>query len=75
MGIMLLVFAPCLYCDVSDAWRLPSKWRRIAISAAGIDCRAHARGGGDDCVVVFGARRRAATRAQRNDDLHGQHAR
>jgi putative peptide zinc metalloprotease protein len=36
MGIMLLVFAPCLYCDVSDAWRLPSKWRRIAISAAGI---------------------------------------
>ena len=33
---MLLVFSPCLYCDVSDAWRMPSKWRRIAISAAGI---------------------------------------
>jgi len=36
LGFMLLVFAPCLYCDVSDAWRLPSKWRRIAISAAGM---------------------------------------
>jgi putative peptide zinc metalloprotease protein len=36
LGFMLLVFAPCLYCDVSDAWRMPSKWRRIAISAAGI---------------------------------------
>lgn len=41
MGFMLLVFSPCLYCDVSDAWRFPSKWRRIAVSAAGI------------CVEVF----------------------
>lgn len=36
MGFMLLVFSPCLYCDVSDAWRFPSKWQRIAVSAAGI---------------------------------------
>src|SRR5882757_4402196 len=36
MGFMLLVFSPCLYCDVSDAWRFPSKWKRIAVSAAGI---------------------------------------
>jgi putative peptide zinc metalloprotease protein len=36
MGFMLLVFSPCLYCDVSDAWRFPSKWNRIAVSAAGI---------------------------------------
>ena len=36
LGFMLLVFAPCLYCDVSDAWRLPSKWQRIAVSAAGM---------------------------------------
>ncbi len=36
MGFMLLVFSPCLYCDVSDAWRFPSKWRRIAVSAAGM---------------------------------------
>lgn len=36
LGFMLLVFTPCLYCNVSDAWMLPSKWRRIAISAAGM---------------------------------------
>jgi putative peptide zinc metalloprotease protein len=36
LGFMLLVFAPCLYCDVTDAWRFTSKWRRIAVSAAGI---------------------------------------
>jgi putative peptide zinc metalloprotease protein len=36
LGLMLLVFAPCLYCDVSDAWRMPSKWQRMAVSAAGI---------------------------------------
>ncbi len=36
MGIMLLVFTPTLYCNVSDSWMLPSKWQRIAISAAGI---------------------------------------
>lgn len=36
LGFMLLVFAPCLYCDVTGAWRLPSKWRRIAVSAAGV---------------------------------------
>jgi len=36
MGVMLLVFMPCLYCDVSDAWLLANKWQRIAIGAAGI---------------------------------------
>jgi putative peptide zinc metalloprotease protein len=36
MGLMLLCLAPCLYCDVSDAWMLPSKWRRMAIGFAGI---------------------------------------
>jgi putative peptide zinc metalloprotease protein len=36
LGLMLLVFTPCLYCDVSDAWRLASKWQRIMISAAGM---------------------------------------
>jgi putative peptide zinc metalloprotease protein len=36
MGFMLLVFSPCLYCDVSDAWQFPSRWQRIAVSAAGI---------------------------------------
>lgn len=36
IGIQFLVFTPCLYCNVSDAWLLPNKWQRIAISAAGI---------------------------------------
>jgi len=36
MGIMLLVFSPCLYCDVSDSWMLKSKWQRIHIGGAGI---------------------------------------
>lgn len=36
MGVMLLVFTPCLYCNVSDSWMLPSKWSRAAIGAAGM---------------------------------------
>jgi putative peptide zinc metalloprotease protein len=35
-GVMLLLFMPTLYCDVSDAWRLSSKWQRIWVSAAGM---------------------------------------
>jgi putative peptide zinc metalloprotease protein len=36
IGFMLLVFTPCLYCNVSDSWRLQSKWQRAAIGAAGM---------------------------------------
>ena len=36
MGVMLLVFTPCLYCNVSDAWLMKNKRHRLAISAAGI---------------------------------------
>jgi putative peptide zinc metalloprotease protein len=36
MGVMLLVCTPCLYCNVSDAWMVPSKWRRATIGAAGM---------------------------------------
>jgi putative peptide zinc metalloprotease protein len=36
MGLMLLVFTPALYCNVSDSWMLPSKWHRAAIGAAGM---------------------------------------
>ncbi|MDF1839805.1 MAG: HlyD family efflux transporter periplasmic adaptor subunit [Rubripirellula sp.] len=36
MGIMLLVGIPCLYCDVSDAWLFDRRWKRIAVSAAGM---------------------------------------
>lgn len=36
VGAMLFVFAPALYCDVSDAWRLQSRWQRVAVGMAGI---------------------------------------
>ncbi len=36
MGLLFLVFSPCMYCNVSDSWTLPNKWKRIIISAAGI---------------------------------------
>jgi putative peptide zinc metalloprotease protein len=36
MGFMLLVFVPCLYCNVTDSWMLQSRWQRMAVSAAGI---------------------------------------
>ncbi len=36
MGFLFLCFSPCMYCNVSDAWTLPSKWKRIIISGAGI---------------------------------------
>jgi putative peptide zinc metalloprotease protein len=36
VGPMFLVFAPCLYCDVSDSWMFSSRFRRAAVAAAGI---------------------------------------
>jgi putative peptide zinc metalloprotease protein len=36
IGVMLLVLTPCLYCNVTDSWRLPNKWHRAAIGAAGM---------------------------------------
>ena len=36
MGFLLLCLSPAMYCNVSDAWRLPNKWHRIIISSAGI---------------------------------------
>jgi putative peptide zinc metalloprotease protein len=36
MGALFLCLSPCLYCNVSDAWTLPNKWKRICISYAGI---------------------------------------
>ncbi|QDT36952.1 biotin/lipoyl-binding protein [Stratiformator vulcanicus] len=36
MGVMLLIFSPTLYCDVSDSWMLPSRAKRMMIAAAGM---------------------------------------
>ncbi len=36
MGILLMCLSPALYCNVTDAWTLADKWKRILISFAGI---------------------------------------
>jgi putative peptide zinc metalloprotease protein len=36
IGVQLFFLLPCLYTNVSDVWLVPSKWKRIAVSAAGI---------------------------------------
>lgn len=36
MGLLFLCLSPAMYCNVSDAWKLPNKWHRIIISFAGI---------------------------------------
>ena len=36
LGVMLLVFMPTLYCNVSDVWMVQDKWKRIAVSSAGM---------------------------------------
>jgi len=36
MGLLLMCLSPCLYCNVTDAWTLADKWKRIIISFAGI---------------------------------------
>jgi len=36
LGLMMLVFTPAMYCNVSDSWLLESKWKRAAIGAAGM---------------------------------------
>lgn len=36
IGVLLLVFMPAMYCDVSDAWLFPKRWQRVMVSAAGM---------------------------------------
>ncbi len=36
MGVMVLLFSPCLYADVTDSWMFKNKWPRIMVSAAGM---------------------------------------
>ena len=36
MGVLLLVFVPCLYCDASDAWSFRSRRQRAVVALAGI---------------------------------------
>ncbi|MBM4078086.1 MAG: hypothetical protein FJ278_00180, partial [Planctomycetes bacterium] len=36
MGLLLLVFTPCFYCNVSNAWIFMEKSKRLWVSASGI---------------------------------------
>jgi putative peptide zinc metalloprotease protein len=36
MGVLLMCFTPALYANVTDAWTVADKWKRIIISFAGI---------------------------------------
>ena len=36
MGVLLMCLSPALYCNVTDAWTVADKWKRIVISFAGI---------------------------------------
>lgn len=36
MGLMLLVFTPAPYVDATSSWGFRSRWRRIAVAAAGV---------------------------------------
>jgi len=36
MGMLLMCFSPALYANVTDAWTVADKWKRIVISFAGI---------------------------------------
>jgi putative peptide zinc metalloprotease protein len=35
-GFLLMCLTPCLYLNVSEAWTFRSKWRRMAVGAAGV---------------------------------------
>ncbi|WP_153559336.1 site-2 protease family protein [Roseimaritima sediminicola] len=35
-GVILFMFAPLAYVDVTDAWRLPRRWARMQIALAGV---------------------------------------
>lgn len=36
IGVLLLMFVPCLYCNVSDSWLLARRRERMLITAAGM---------------------------------------
>ncbi len=38
VGFLLMYFMPCLYCNVSDAWLIPEKSKRLWVTLAGGYC-------------------------------------
>ena len=35
-GLVFILFTPLAYVDVTSCWRMPSRWKRIAVSSAGM---------------------------------------
>ena len=38
MGFLLMYFMPCFYCNVSDAWLISERWKRLWVTLAGGYC-------------------------------------
>jgi RND family efflux transporter MFP subunit len=38
VGILLMYFMPCFYCNVSDAWLFKERWKRLLVTFAGGYC-------------------------------------
>lgn len=38
MGFLLMYFIPCFYCNVSDTWLFPERWKRLWVTLAGGYC-------------------------------------
>jgi multidrug resistance efflux pump len=38
VGFLLMYFIPCFYCNVSDAWLFPERWKRLWVTLAGGYC-------------------------------------
>ncbi len=36
IGVIFMLGAPCVYCDVTESWRLPFAWQRAAVAAGGM---------------------------------------
>ena len=36
IGLILLAFIPTLYCNVTDAWTFPERWKRLLVSFGGV---------------------------------------
>ncbi len=36
IGVIFLAFIPTLYCNVTDAWTFPDRWKRLLVSFGGI---------------------------------------
>lgn len=60
LGVMLFYLVPAMFCDVSDAWRLPRPRQRVVVALAGVLVQA----------VLGGVAALAATVLPLSDALH-----